>query len=53
MPSACHLRIANKGKIGRRMVDWRHSLEQKLASLRFGEMKFETRDGQHLFDIQA
>ena len=51
--TACHLRITNKGIIGRQMVDWRHSLEQKWASLRFGEMKVETRDGQHLFDIQA
>ena len=31
MPSAYHLRIANKGVISRQMVDWRHSLEQKWA----------------------
>ena len=51
--TAYHLRIANKGIVGRQMVEWRHSLEQKWALLRFGEMKVETRDGQHLFDIQA
>ena len=33
---------ANKGAIGRQMVDWRHNLEQKWAALRFGEMKVET-----------
>jgi starch phosphorylase len=51
--TAYHLRIANKGAIGRQMVDWRHSLEQKWAALRFGEMKVETRDGQHVFDVQV
>jgi glycogen phosphorylase len=38
-----HSRTANKGAIGRQMVDWRHSLEQKWAALRFGEMKVETK----------
>ncbi len=51
--TAYHLRIANKGAIGRQMVDWRHSLEQKWAALRFGEMKVETRGGQHVFDVQV
>ena len=36
-------RAADKGAIGRQMVDWRHALEQKWAALRFGEMK--VRDG--------
>jgi starch phosphorylase len=51
--TAYHLRIANKGASGKQMVDWRHSLEQKWAALRFGEMKVETRGGQHVFDVQV
>ncbi|MCX6925319.1 MAG: alpha-glucan family phosphorylase, partial [Verrucomicrobia bacterium] len=51
--TAYHLRIANKGAIGRQMVDWRHSLEQKWAALRFGGMKVETRHGQHVFEVQV
>ena len=35
--AAYHLRGAKKGAIGRQMLDWRHSLEQKWAALRFGE----------------
>ena len=35
------------------MVDWRHSLEQKWAALRFGEVKVETRGGQHVFEVQV
>jgi starch phosphorylase len=51
--AAYHLRIANKGAIGRQMLDWRHSLEQKWAALRFGEAKVETKGGQHVFDVQV
>ncbi|MGD0262650.1 MAG: alpha-glucan family phosphorylase [Verrucomicrobiota bacterium] len=51
--TAYHLRIANKGAIGRQMLDWRHSLEQKWAALRFGEVKVETRGEQHVFDVQV
>jgi starch phosphorylase len=51
--AAYHLRIANKGAIGRQMVDWQHSLAQKWATLHFGEMKVETRGEQHVFDVQV
>jgi glycogen phosphorylase len=46
-------RAANKGNVGRQMVDWKHSLEQKWATLRFGEMKVETRGEQHAFEVQV
>jgi starch phosphorylase len=45
-------RAADKGVVGKQMVDWRHNLEQKWAALRFGEVKVETRGGQHIFEIQ-
>ena len=44
-------RTAHRGVMGKQVVDWRHSLEQKWASLRFGVVKLETRDGQHLFEV--
>jgi starch phosphorylase len=44
-------RAANKGAIGKQVVDWRHSLEQKWSALHFGEMKLETRGEQHVFEI--
>ena len=46
-------RAANKGTVGRQMVDWKHSLEQKWATLRFGEVKVETRGEQHTFEVQV
>jgi starch phosphorylase len=51
--AACHLRTADKGAAGRQMIEWRHRLEQKWASVRFGEVKVETKGGQHVFDVQV
>jgi len=50
--AAYRLRTADKGAIGRRIVDWQHSLEQKWASLHFGEVKVETRGDNHAFEVQ-
>jgi starch phosphorylase len=46
-------RIANKGAIGRQMVDWRHHLDAHWDSLGFGEVKVETIGGQHVFEVQV
>ena len=51
--AAFRLRSANKGEIGRQMVDWRHRLESKWATLHFGEVKIETPGEQHLFNVQV
>jgi starch phosphorylase len=46
-------RAVDKGAVGRQMVDWRHVLEQKWATLHFGEVKVETRGEQHVFEVQV
>ena len=46
-------RAADKGAVGRQMVDWRHALETEWPGLRFGEMKVETDGGQHAFEVQV
>jgi glycogen phosphorylase len=46
-------RAADKGVAGKQMAEWRHSLEEKWAALHFGKMKLETRDGNHMFEIQV
>src|SRR5580698_9798706 len=51
--AAFHSRVADKGAVGRQMVDWRRNLGQKWAALRFGEVKVESRDNQHFFDAQV
>ncbi|MFZ1205441.1 MAG: alpha-glucan family phosphorylase [Candidatus Acidiferrales bacterium] len=51
--TAYHLRAANKGAIGNRIVDWRKSLEQKWAALRFGEVRVQTQGDRHMFEAQV
>lgn len=46
-------RAANKGAMGRQVVDWQQSLEQKWATLHFGEVKVATHGGQHVFEVQV
>jgi glycogen phosphorylase len=55
IPSAAayRLRTADKGIIGRQMVEWQQSLEQKWAKLDFGGVKIETNAEQHLFEVQV
>jgi len=48
-----HARVANKGASGRQLIDWHHNLEQKWAGIRFGEMKVENKDGQHIYNVQV
>ena len=47
------MRIANKGAIGRQIVDWQQSLEQKWAALHFGEAKVETDAERHIFEVEV
>ena len=35
------------------MMDWRHSLDQKWATLHFGQVKMETKGDQHIFEVQV
>ncbi len=46
-------RSADMGTVGKRIVIWRNALEQKWATLRFGEMKIETDGMQHVFEVQV
>ncbi|MEP6673055.1 MAG: alpha-glucan family phosphorylase, partial [Chthoniobacter sp.] len=55
MPAAenYHLRASDKGAAARKMVEWKQTLEWKWARLRFGEMKMETKDDAHQFEVQV
>jgi glycogen phosphorylase len=46
-------RAANNGAIGGQMVNWRNTLEQKWATLHFGELKVSTNGEQHVFRIEV
>ena len=55
LPAAvsCQSRVANKGAVGLQIVDWRHNLDQKWATLHFGQVKVETKGDQHIFEVQV
>ncbi len=45
-------RAANNGEIGKQITEQLHTLDQRWDSICFGEMKIETFDQEHQFDIQ-
>src|SRR5208337_3432386 len=45
-------RAANKGAVGRQVVDWLHAVDRKWDSLRFGDLRVETGAGSHVFELE-
>jgi glycogen phosphorylase len=45
-------RAANKGAVGRQVVDWQHAVERKWGSLRFGNLRVETNADHHVFEVE-
>jgi starch phosphorylase len=46
-------RSDDNGAAGRELVNWRDALEQKWATLHFGEVKIETQEKQHVFEVRV
>ena len=44
-------RAAAKGEKGRQIAEWLRAIEEEWRDLRFGDVKVETRAGQHRFEI--
>jgi starch phosphorylase len=55
LPAAAsyHLRSSNKGAMGINLVSWQNTLKQKWSSLHFGELKVETNEQYHIFEIEV
>ncbi len=49
---AYKMRIANKGAIGKKIVAWRQSVNQKWAAVHFGEVKVTTDSERHIFNVE-
>jgi starch phosphorylase len=45
-------RAANKGAVGRQMVDWQHAVDGKWESVRFGDLRVETNADHHVFEVE-
>ena len=46
-------RTAQKGLLGKRMVESQHRLEKQWSALHFGEVRVEIVPGQHVFEVQV
>ena len=49
--AAYRSRNADKGALGKRIVEWRGTLEHKWNSLSFGEIRVENRVGEQVFEV--
>ena len=50
--AAYQQRAANKGAIGRQVVEWRHALNYKWDSLRIGDVRINTDAGQQVVEVE-
>ena len=50
--AAYRQRAANNGVVGRQLVDWQQAVDQKWDSLRFGEVRVDTRADRYVFEVE-
>jgi glycogen phosphorylase len=55
LPAAAsyHLRASDKGAMGKKLVNWQHTLKLKWDGMHFGEIKIETKEQQHNFEVEV
>jgi starch phosphorylase len=46
-------RAAERGKGAAEMLQWQRALNENWQHIRFGQLRVETRDGQHVFTVQV
>jgi len=46
-------RAADKGAVGKNIVNWEHALKEKWGTLRFGDVKVQTNAAQHIFEAEV
>ncbi len=51
--AAYRARAADKGAMGVELMNWRTSLAQHWNAMHFGEMKQDTENDQHIFEVQV
>ena len=46
-------RAADKGAVGKNIVNWEHALNEKWTTIRFGGVKVQTNAAQHIFEAEV
>jgi starch phosphorylase len=50
--TAYRARAADKGALGKQILDWRHTLQERWGMLRIGDVSVVTEEGNHTFEAQ-
>ncbi len=50
--AGCRQRVADKGALGRQVVDWQHAMDQKWGALHFGRLRVETHAGHYQIEVE-
>jgi starch phosphorylase len=50
--AAYQLRAANKGAIGKQVVDWRRSMDRNWSSSHFGNLRVDSNAERHVFEVE-
>jgi starch phosphorylase len=50
--AAYRVRMADECAIAKHIVDWQRSVKEKWPRLHFGQVKVETHDGHHVFEVE-
>jgi starch phosphorylase len=45
-------RAANRGAVGRQVVDWKHAVDRTWGALRFGDLRVESNADHHVFGAE-
>ena len=51
--AAYHERAADKGAVGRNIVNWEQTVKEKWGTLRFGDVKVQTNAAEHSFEAEV
>ena len=51
--AAYRARSADKGVVGKRIADWKQTLNEKWLGVRFGDVKVQTNATQHIFEAEV
>src|ERR1019366_3500703 len=46
-------RAAEHGKVAKELLEWQRTLSENWTHIRFGQLHVETKDGQHVFEVQV
>ena len=51
--TAFRQRSADKGKAGKNIINWEHTLKEKWGKIHFGDMKVQKNANQHIFEVEV